>query len=96
VRGTGFAILAIVSPLPASASTGFESQQGTMQWVYGIERAERVAFYGHVHDVQAYSLKQYDSTLIGQSLGCLCAPQVILVIMQLPQDGLSIRDAAIT
>jgi hypothetical protein len=58
-----------------------------MQWVYGIERAERVAFYGHVHDVQAYSLKQYDSTLIGQSLGCLCAPQVILVVVQLPKTG---------
>jgi predicted phosphodiesterase len=35
-------------------------------------------FYGHVHDIQAYSLEQYGSTLIGQSLGCLCAPQAYM------------------
>lgn len=31
-------------------------------------------FYGHAHDVQTYSLVQYkdDSTIVGQSLGCLC------------------------
>ena len=33
----GLAILAIASPLPASASTGFEPQQSAMQWVAGIE-----------------------------------------------------------
>lgn len=34
-------------------------------------------FYGHIHDVQAFSLEQLgqDSTLVGQSLGCLCLPQ---------------------
>ena len=32
-------------------------------------------FYGHVHDVQAYSQYQHGETLIGQSLGCLCLPQ---------------------
>ena len=33
-------------------------------------------FYGHVHDVQSYSLVRYGAeTLIGQSLGCLCAEQ---------------------
>lgn len=31
-------------------------------------------FYGHLHDVQSYSKTRYgaDSTLVGQSLGCLC------------------------
>ena len=32
-------------------------------------------FYGHVHDVQAYSAVTHGATLIGQSLGCLCLPQ---------------------
>ena len=31
-------------------------------------------FYGHTHDVQAYSMVQRgnDKTLVGQSMGCLC------------------------
>jgi len=31
-------------------------------------------FYGHLHDVQSYSLvhKGEDNTIVGQSLGCLC------------------------
>lgn len=33
--------------------------------------------YGHVHDTQCYSAEMYGTgtTLIGQSLGCLCLPQ---------------------
>lgn len=39
-----------------------------------VSRYGMSVFYGHVHDVQAYSLvhEGNDSTLVGQSLGCLC------------------------
>jgi hypothetical protein len=35
-----------------------------------------IFFYGHVHDVASSSLEQYgrDTTIIAQSLGCLCQP----------------------
>jgi predicted MPP superfamily phosphohydrolase len=32
----------------------------------------RHTFYGHGHDIQSYSLEQFDETLVAQSIGCLC------------------------
>ena len=41
-----FAILSLASPLPASASTGFEPQQGAMQWVcWDRARCEPIWLY---------------------------------------------------
>jgi predicted phosphodiesterase len=42
-----------------------------------VQRYGYSCFYGHTHDVQTYSAEMYgtDTTLVGQSLGCLCLPQ---------------------
>lgn len=42
-----------------------------------VSRYGRNIFYGHTHDVQAFSAEMIGegSTLVGQSLGCLCKPQ---------------------
>jgi predicted phosphodiesterase len=39
-----------------------------------VTRYGRSMFYGHTHDIQGFSMVQYgdNSTLVGQSLGCLC------------------------
>lgn len=39
-----------------------------------VMRYGRSMFYGHTHDVQGHSMVQYgdDSTIVGQSMGCLC------------------------
>ena len=45
-RATGLAILSLASPLPVS---GFELQQGSMQWVAGIERGLRCRLRACTH-----------------------------------------------
>lgn len=40
-----------------------------------VEAYGQSVFYGHLHDIQGYSkvLQGDDSTLVGQSMGCLCS-----------------------
>lgn len=68
-----------------SWSKGLVYKKGKANFLHGLYTSDHHAkamvskfgmnvFYGHMHDEQSYSLTRYgdNSTIVGQSLGCLC------------------------